>query len=272
MSRQSFLDPGAVGGASVGSTLRLSEAEARHARVKRVQPGEGIDVVDGAGSRWVCTVLQADAEAVSLRVDEVHHLERGAVSTVLVQALAKGDRDLQAVETCVEIGIDAIIPWQADRSIVRWRQERAAKAHTKWESQVVAAVKQSRRETLPPVEPLHGSGQLARRLADLVGAGGLALVLHEDASEPLTAVARDWFLAQPAAPRGEIALVVGPEGGISPQELERFEQAGARVVHVGPNVLRASTAGSVALVLTRAAVGAYEHRAPEPPSEPAMDD
>ncbi|RKW71159.1 16S rRNA (uracil(1498)-N(3))-methyltransferase [Galactobacter caseinivorans] len=277
MSRQSFLDPAAVAGATAGSTLRLSESEARHARVKRIQPGEGVDVVDGAGSRWVCTVLTAGAEGVSLRVDSVQQESRSAVSTVLVQALAKGDRDLQAVETCVEIGIDAVIPWQADRSIVRWREERAAKAHAKWENQVVAAVKQSRRDSLPPVEELHSSSQLERRLAGVVQGGGLALVLHESATRPLTAATLDWVQSKGGLPTGEIALVVGPEGGISAQELERFETAGAKVVHVGTHVLRASTAGAVALVLVRSAVGAYSELAADneaEQSEPAsaLDD
>lgn len=278
MSRQSFLDPEAVAGATEGSTLWLSESEARHARVKRIQPGEGIDVVDGAGSRWVCTVQTVDAQGVSVRVESVLQEERGSITTLLVQALAKGDRDLQAVETCVEIGIDAVIPWQADRSIVRWRDERAAKAHAKWESQVVAAVKQSRRESLPSVEEMHSSGQLARRLARLVQEGGLALVLHESAQEPLTAVARHWCSGQRELPKGQdrgtqqIALIVGPEGGISPQELERFQAAGARVVHVGRNVLRASTAGAVALVLIRATVGDYDGAAAGPATEPVHED
>jgi 16S rRNA (uracil1498-N3)-methyltransferase len=258
MSRQCFLDSD-VPALEPGNVLDLDAAERRHADVKRLGVGERVDVVDGAGTRYVCSVVVAAPE-LELRVDSVRHHEAPRVRTRLVQALAKGDRDLQAVETCVEIGVDAITPWQADRSIVRWKGERAAKAHTKWQAQVSAAVKQSRRAFAPPVAELVTTRTLADVCARVAADGGLPLVLHEEATTPLTRCVRDWLeTEQPAAaPAPEVVLIVGPEGGISPEELDALQRVGARAVLVGEHVMRASTAGAAALVLTRAALGVYD--------------
>jgi 16S rRNA (uracil1498-N3)-methyltransferase len=160
---------------------------------------------------------------------------------VLVQALAKGDRDEQAIEAATELGVDEVVPWQAGRSIVVWRGERAAKAHRKWGSVVLAAAKQSRRATVPVVAPVaHRRG-----VTELVRQASLALVLHEDASTALATVA--------LPPDGDVLLVVGPEGGIAPDELEAFTGAGARAVRLGDTVLRSSSAGPAALAVLSAA-------------------
>jgi 16S rRNA (uracil1498-N3)-methyltransferase len=170
---------------------------------------------------------------------------------------------LQAVESAVELGIDAVRPWQSDRAIVRWNDAKAAKALTKWEGTVLAALKQSRRTFLPEVRPMLNSAQLAGDIAEgISGPGGrLVVVLHERGTESLAAVVERWLEASPvpvpaeAGSRPEIQLVVGPEGGISDAELDRFTAAGAKVALLGSHVLRASTAGPAALVLTRHLLG-----------------
>jgi 16S rRNA (uracil1498-N3)-methyltransferase len=160
---------------------------------------------------------------------------------VLVQALAKADRDDQAIESATELGVDEVVPWQASRSIVVWRGDRAAKALRKWESVVTAAAKQSRRSRVPVVaEPV---GQ--RALVERIRGSALALVLHEDATAPLAGH------ALPDA--GDVLVVVGPEGGISPEELTAFEEAGAVSVRLGSTVLRSSSAGPAALAVLSAA-------------------
>jgi 16S rRNA (uracil1498-N3)-methyltransferase len=256
VSRQSFLDPAAAAGATVGARIELSPAEAHHARVKRLAVGEEISVVDGAGLRLVCAVAEISEHGVFLDVLEALRGEAAASRPrlVLVQALSKQDRDLQAVESCVEIGIDAVVPWQADRSIVRWREDRASKAHAKWEHLVASAVKQSRRDTLPPVEELLSTKGLVARTRAVTQAGGLVLILHESAT---TAIPEVLERRVPTLGGRELLLVVGPEGGISEQELDALRQAGAEVVILGREVLRASTAGTVALVLVLSALGAF---------------
>ena len=135
---------------------------------------------------------------------------------MLVQALAKGDRDLAAVEAATELGVDAIVPWQAERSIVVWRGDRAAEV-----PEPLGGNGPGRREAVPP-----GAGPAGRRavvdsaaLADLVGGAALALVLHEDADRPLAGV--------DLPDGGDVLVVVGPEGGIGAAELPGWSAAGA---------------------------------------------
>lgn len=265
MSNQCFfLSPGELKDARVDAELHLEGPEGHHAvTVKRVRVGEMIDLVDGSGVRAVAevTATQKAALVATVRALEAEALQPVAIT--LVQALAKGDRDLQAVESAVELGIDAVRPWQSDRAIVRWNDAKAAKALAKWEGTVLAALKQSRRTFLPEVRPMLNSAELARDIAERVSGPvpALVVVLHERGTESLAAVVAGWLEATPVpAPaesgtRQEIQLVVGPEGGISDAELDRFTAAGAKVALLGSHVLRASTAGPAALVLTRHLLG-----------------
>jgi 16S rRNA (uracil1498-N3)-methyltransferase len=160
---------------------------------------------------------------------------------VLAQALAKGDRDDQAIEAATELGVDEVVPWQASRSIVQWRGERGAKARRKWESVVSAAAKQSRRSRVPTVAELVTTRQLSARIQ---GAAA-AYVLHEEATEALA--------AQELPDHGEVIVIIGPEGGITPEEVAAFEAAGAVVTRLGRTVLRSSSAGPAALAVLSAA-------------------
>ncbi|MGC5583933.1 16S rRNA (uracil(1498)-N(3))-methyltransferase [Ornithinimicrobium sp. W1665] len=231
-----------------GAVLRLDGPEGRHAAdVQRLGTGETLVLADGRGAWARCRVEEAHRGALDLVV-----LERGTdpappVRHVLVQALAKGDRDLQAVESATEMEVDEVVPWQADRSIVRWRGERAAKSHRRWEQQVLAAGKQARRTRLPVVAGLAGRTDLLARAS----AADLALVLHEEAEETLTAVLDGTDLTGSSGPL-EVVVVVGPEGGITPEELTALRDAGARAVRLGGAVLRTSTAGAAALALLNA--------------------
>lgn len=221
---------------AVGAGLRLDGAEGRHAAVvRRIGPAERIIVADGAGHGVRALVTAADKSGLDLTVEAALSEAERPVRFVAVQALAKGERSELAIEMLTEIGVDEIVPWQAQRSIVRWQGERGAKSLTKWRATVREAAKQSRRLSVPVVcEPVT-SKQLAAR----VEAADLALVLHEEAEQHIGAV------ALPAA--GEVVIVIGPEGGVAPEEVAAFERSGARAVLISENVLRTSTAGVVAL-------------------------
>jgi len=177
---------------------------------------------------------------------------------ILVQALAKGGRDEAAVEICTEIGIDRVIPWASQRAIVQWKGPKAEKGRAKWESVARAAAKQSRRAFVPVVEGVKDSRELASWLATLRDEAGVAFVCHEEAADSLGAALA---LVQQSRADGSlparIALIVGPEGGIGPEETAQLVDAGARTIGLGDNVLRSSTAGAVALALIRAAAGKY---------------
>lgn len=238
---------------TAGDHYLLDGPEGRHAGVvQRRRPGEAVDVVDGDGVRARCTIESVHESQVRLAVDEVVHEPLPQPALVLVQALAKGDRDEMAVEAATEVGADAVVPWQASRSIVVWRGDRAAKSRARWVATVRTASKQSRRARLPRVEESVTTTTLAARTREVVAAGGAVLVLHESAEQPLAGA------RVPAPGEGvEILVVVGPEGGIAADELTELEEAGAQTVLLGPHVLRTSTAGPVALALLAQRLGRW---------------
>ncbi|QTE28479.1 16S rRNA (uracil(1498)-N(3))-methyltransferase [Pengzhenrongella sicca] len=254
MSAPVFLaEPGSLAGYDAGSSYPLVGAEGRHAGVvQRRGAGERVDVVDGAGTRIVGTVESAGADGVLVRVAELIEEPAPPIALVLVQALAKGDRDELAIEAATEVGVDAVLPWQAERSIVVWRADRAAKSRARWQGTVRAATKQARRARMPVVEVAVDGRGLVARAAAVVAAGGAVLVLHEEATVPLWEVelpgARAAAPGTPAAAL-ELLVVVGPEGGISDREIAALTAAGALPVRLGPHILRTSTAGPVALAL-----------------------
>ncbi|MFF2347483.1 16S rRNA (uracil(1498)-N(3))-methyltransferase [Pseudarthrobacter sp. NPDC058119] len=254
MSNPVFFTPaGSLAGMAPGRHFVLDGSEARHAvTVKRLSPGEPVDIVDGAGTRMTGKVVSAAPSGLEVECGGVATDERPDVRLVLAQALAKGDRDELAIETATELGIDAVIPWQSERSIVRWKGDRATRAHAKWESAVAAAAKQARRAWIPEV---RGAVETAG-LSAAVEAADLAVILHEDAVRPLRTVLEEW---QGSAQSGirEVLLIVGPEGGISPREVTKLCDKGAVTALLGHHVLRSSTAGPAAVVLASDVLGRW---------------
>lgn len=236
----------AAGLPAPGATVVLDGPEGRHATtVRRMRAGEQLMLCDGAGGLARCEVVAAHRDIVELRVLHRWHEPGPALRVTLAQALLKGDRGERAVELATEAGVDAVLPWAAERAIARWDAgPRGAKALERWRETARQAAKQARRAAVPDVGAVVDTAQLADRCLDAT----VILVLHESAVEPLPAV------TLPAA--GDILLVVGPEGGITDAELAVLTAVGARPVRLGPQVLRASTAGVVAL----AAVGALSSR------------
>lgn len=237
-----LVEPAVLVEAAAGTRVVLDGPEGRHAAtVRRIAPGERVMLADGAGLRVTCTVQATGKAELELVVLEVCREPEVVPRFVLVQALAKGDRDDQAIEAATEFGVDEVVPWQASRSIVQWRGERGDKARRKWESTVTAAAKQSRRARVPVVAELVTTKTLAARIA---GAAA-AYVLHEDATQTLA--------AQALPTDGDVLVIVGPEGGITAEEVGAFEEAGALTVRLGDTVLRSSSAGPAALAVLSAA-------------------
>ncbi|RLY94970.1 16S rRNA (uracil(1498)-N(3))-methyltransferase [Kocuria tytonicola] len=239
-------------GARPGEVLDVVGPEARHAvTVRRLRAGEPLDLVDGHGTRATCVFRTGERDRMGVLVADVRHEHPPDPRLTLVQALAKGDRDLQAVESATELGVSRVVPWQADRSIVRLRAERAAKTMAKWESLLATAAKQSRRAAWPRLEPWVDTAGLARLVASEPET--LWLVLHESAPTR-------WTSDEVAAwgERGHVAVVVGPEGGISEDELRTLRDAGARPLRLGSTVMRSSTAGPAALAALSAVLGSWD--------------
>ncbi|MEV4574707.1 16S rRNA (uracil(1498)-N(3))-methyltransferase [Nonomuraea jabiensis] len=225
-----------------GPELTLGGPEGRHAAsVRRLRAGERIDLTDGVGAVAECVVREVLKDALRLDVLRRYEVEPPRPRLVVVQGLPKGDRGELAVEMMTEAGVDVIVPWAAARSITQWKGDKVAKGLHKWRSTAREAGKQARRFHLPEVTEPATTAQVDKLLAG----AALGLVLHEEAAEPLSGV------ALPAS--GDIVVVVGPEGGVSDDELAGFRAAGAVPVLLGPTVLRTSTAGVAAasVLLTR---------------------
>jgi 16S rRNA (uracil1498-N3)-methyltransferase len=241
--------------ASVGGTVVVEGQEARHAvTVSRVRVGESLSLGDGRGTSVRGEVVEATAERLTLVAGEVTRVERPATRLVLVQALAKGDRDELAVQAATELGVDEVVPWAAARSVSRWEGAKIAKGTSRWRAITREATKQAIRSWAPEVSDLVSTKQLVARAA---AEGELVLVLEPTAGRALSEVelglGRGAADASAEAGTGgapsSVLVVVGPEGGISPFELELLETAGAVTVRLGDSVLRTSTAGPAALAV-----------------------
>ncbi|MFI8516956.1 16S rRNA (uracil(1498)-N(3))-methyltransferase [Streptomyces sp. NPDC085481] len=235
--------------ATTGGFL-LDGPEGRHAvSVKRLRAGEDLVLTDGQGTWAECVVAAAEGkDQLTVEVTAVHEEPAPAPRITVVQALPKGDRGELAVEIMTETGVDAIVPWAASRCITQWKGERGLKALAKWRATAREAGKQSRRTRFPEVS----DAMTTKQVAALLAGADLAAVLHEDRDHPSGALA-----TAELPEKGEIVLVVGPEGGVSPEELALFEEAGAKPYRLGHSVLRTSTAGTAAAALVLGRTGRW---------------
>ena len=241
-----FADAEKLRAATIGDVVLLDGPEGRHAaKVRRLTVGEKLDLADGDGLLCSAEVAAVTGQAIEARVFTRVEIPPPQPLLTVVQALAKGDRDEHAVETMTEVGVDTIVPWQAGRSIVRWDPARAAKGIERWRATAKEAAKQARRPRIPKIAEMEGLQQIVARLAS---PSAIGVVLHEEAERPLTEL---------TAGGEEIVLIVGPEGGISPDELAAFEAAGAKAYRLGQTVLRTSTAGTVAAAVVLAGSGRW---------------
>lgn len=233
-----------LAGVAAGDQVRVEGDEAHHAvAVRRLRVGERVLLTDGSGTSAVGPVTSTGKRVFAVTVESVRTDEAAEPALVVVQAIPKGDRGELAVEVLTEIGVAAIVPWAASRSVAVWKGERAAKSLARWRATAREAAKQSRRTWLPEVAELATTDAVAA----LVAGADLAVVLHEEAGRPLAGLE--------VPPTGRVVVVVGPEGGLSDEEVEAFAAAGAVAVRLGAEVLRTSTAGlaAAAALLSRTA-------------------
>lgn len=232
----------------VGDSIVLRGPEAKHAvSVSRLRVGETTSIGNGRGLIATGSVVRSEPGELEIRVDSVVVHPESRPALVLVQALAKGDRDELAIQAATELGVDRIVPWGAERSISRWQGDKASKGRARWQLIVREAAKQSIRSRIPEV-------------AEVVDAKGLTalvdrrtvLVLEPTALLTLSELDPAVFGASE-----ELVLIVGPEGGISPAERERLEAAGAVEVRIGAGVLRTSTAGPAAIAAINVLLGRW---------------
>lgn len=230
--------------AALGDSIELTGDEGRHAAaVKRIRVGEAVLLADGNGRAVRCETTSVAKSSIVCRVTEVIEPRAQLREWVAVQALAKSDRSGDAVELLTQVGVSTIVAWQAARSVSRWDSgpDKRARLSDKWAATAREATKQARRFRVPTVTTASSAEVL-----DVMGEGTW-FVLHESAETPVSHV---------TVPEGRVGVIVGPEGGISPEELRDFVAAGAQVVRISDGVLRTSTAGGVAIAQLQALAGA----------------
>uniref|UniRef100_A0A942T1G6 Ribosomal RNA small subunit methyltransferase E n=1 Tax=Neobacillus citreus TaxID=2833578 RepID=A0A942T1G6_9BACI len=240
---------GSLDEVSAGDDVTLDGAEGRHAvAVARVRVGETLRLSDGRGTVATGRVESTTRDSLVLTVTSTQTQPIARPSLALVQALAKGGRDEMAVQAATEIGVDRITPWAASRSVSRWEGPKVEKGRARWAAIAQEASKQAIRARVPVVSDLVTTAQLAAGAVD--GPQVALLVLDPAASLRLA----EWDAPTDV---DEIALVVGPEGGIDDGEFDRLVAAGAVRVRLGETVLRTSTAGPAALAILQTRLGRW---------------
>lgn len=224
-------------GDEVRARVVLSGDEGRHAAdVRRLRVGEAVDLTDGVGGLAHGVVAEVRRGELTVEIRDRVRVPCPSPRLVVFQALARGGRDEDAVEAMTEVGVDHVIGWDAARNVARWTERTQAR----WTATSRAAAKQSRRAWWPEISGPATTADVAARCT----AADVAIVLHETATSALAAV--------PFPAAGDIVVVVGPEGGITEDELAVLADADAHVVRLGDEVLRSSTAGVAALSVINA--------------------
>ena len=223
----------------VGELAVVDGDEGFHAAtVRRIRPGESIDLGDGAGTLAHCVIEAVGNGELSARVQRRWEVAPVRPAVTVVQALPKSDRSELAIELATEAGADSFVAWQASRCVARWDgQAKVNKGLRRWRAVARSAARQSRRARIPSVSGVVSTAELVERIRDVTTT--LVLVLHESARQSITEM--------PVAQADSLMLVVGPEGGIADDEIGALSQAGASPVRLGPTVLRTSSAAAVAL-------------------------
>ena len=228
-----------------GNSLCVEGDEAHHAiKVMRLGEGEEVIVADGEGAWARGPITEVDKKSFTIEIRERGIEIAETPELIMVQALTKSDRTKEAIQLLVEGGVDAIIPWEAERSIAKWKEDMGEK----YFQTARTASKQSRRVTVPQISHLHSTHDLVKRFSE--SSTRKVLIFHESAEDSLSSA-----LSHADSQKLEIICIIGPEGGISESEIAQFIEAGAHLVKLGKPVLRSAHAGIAALVAVQALIG-----------------
>lgn len=219
-------------------TVLLDDSAAHHVgKVLRMQPGQPLILFNGDGTNYPAELSEVGKKQVSARIltREPSNCE-SRLKIVLGQVISKGDRMDYAVQKSTELGVDTIVPLTSERCDVRLRGDREDKRIRHWQQVAISAAEQCGRATVPRVAAL---ADLADWFALSQGCD-LKLVLHHRTEQPLTEVTQ---------PRDGVALLVGPEGGLTEAEIAAARDSGFYPAAMGPRVLRTETAPVAAITL-----------------------
>lgn len=231
-----------------GDLLTVTGDDARHiGRSLRMRPGEELTLCDTCGTDCRCVVESVSDAAVLVKVLERRPSDtEPTVAVTLYQGYPKGDKLETVIEKAVELGVSRIVPVLTERSVARPDDKSAARKLERWQRRALEAAKQCGRGRIPQVEPMIPFAELPRR----IGAHGTALFCYELGGQPIS--------RSIDAAAEDIAIFIGPEGGISALEAQALAEAGASAVTLGPRILRTETAPLAAVTAVMLLTGNME--------------
>jgi 16S rRNA (uracil1498-N3)-methyltransferase len=226
-----------------GDIVELSPGASQHVgTVLRMQPGEKLVLFCGDNREFPATIKAVQKKKVSVSIDAVSNINRESPRTIhLGQAISKGERMELVIQKAVELGVTTITPLLTERCVVRMNDDRLTKKQAQWQAIAIAACEQSGRNQLPTI---HTPCSLDVYLQQCQAA--LKLVLDPSLSKTW----RDYTLSE-----GDIALLIGPEGGLSHAEVHAAQAKGFEPLCLGPRVLRTETAAIAAISILQAIAG-----------------
>jgi 16S rRNA (uracil1498-N3)-methyltransferase len=239
--RRFYLPPSAT----KGDLLVLTDREAHHAaHVLRLQAGEEVTVLDGAGARLLCEARRVSRKAVELSVRRREHIPRPAFELTLFQAVVKGKTMETIVEKATELGVRRVVPLLTERVVSHLDTERTESKQAKWQVTAIESIKQCGSPWLPEIDA-------PRKLTDILKTPpqfDLACVASLRGGEH----PRHWVEGSKQFRTG--CVWIGPEGDFTDAELDAIEATGAKPITLGPLVLRADTAAIASLAVLRSEV------------------
>lgn len=231
------------------STIALPAAAAQHAvKALRLHAGDAVTLFNGDGYDYHGVMRDIDRRGASVVITaRTDNAAESALDITLLQCISSGERMDFTIQKAVELGVNAIQPISSQRSTVRLIGERAEKRREHWQNVVISASEQCGRARVPPVAPAMSLQQWAQQTRDKTDPT-LRIALEPGATRPLAQIAR---------PESGIALLVGAEGGLSPDEIALAAAAGFTLASLGPRVLRTETAALAAVAAMQALWGDF---------------
>lgn len=234
-----------------GATLQLPDDVTRHVQVLRLHPGDTIELFNGEGGHFDAEIVEMGRRDTGVRVGEFRAVEaEPPYRLTLAQGIAGSDKMDWLIEKAVELGAAAFVPLVTARSVVRLSGDRAARRQLHWQRIVQASCEQCGRNRLPEVAAAQALDAWLESLPTSPGEGEMRLLLSPRASQPFATLPHE-------APRGNVTLLIGPEGGLSADEEAAARERGFTAIGLGPRVLRTETAGIAVLAALAARWGGW---------------
>ncbi|GLU30794.1 16S rRNA (uracil(1498)-N(3))-methyltransferase [Trinickia caryophylli] len=235
----------------VGDVLTLPDEVARHVQVLRLAPGDSLVLFNGRGGQHAARLVEIGRRHALAEVGEFSPIDaEPPYEIALAQGIAGGDKMDWLIEKSVELGAARVVPLSAARSVVRLAAERAQRRQSHWQALVRAACEQCGRNRIPEVEAPQEFGRWLDTLSAEASEGELRLMLSPRGARSLHSLPE-------SPPTGRVTLLVGPEGGLAPEEEAAAGQRGFVALALGPRVLRTETAGMAVLAALAARWGGW---------------